>query len=404
MKVASFGKLLLSFLVLFSFSLSFHVDRTEAAYEFQARVNADVLNVRSQPGTTYSIVGKLTKSQVVTVYEQKNGWSRITSGSLKGWVSSRYITATTWTGYVTATNINFRSAPGGSIIGSLPKGTALKVYGNDDTWLKVYASTLQKTGWVSSSYVTKQKPAATVSKVVLKANSNIRKGPGTSYPILYTAKLGVFLDKLGDSNGWVKVKDANGVIGWVSGTLVRDPNTVLKGKVIVLDPGHGGYDPGTRGVTSLEKTLTLRTALELKPVLESAGAKVILTRSSDIYLSLTQRVNISNNNKAHAFISLHYNAYSPTSSGVMTFYYSSSKDAPLAGSIQSFLAASTQLRNMGSRYGNYHVLRDNKQPAALVELGFLSNPTEEKLVATSTYQKKAAKGIYDGLFLYFLTR
>ncbi|GAM14756.1 N-acetylmuramoyl-L-alanine amidase [Mesobacillus selenatarsenatis] len=404
LKVASFGKLLLSFLVLLSFSLSFYADRTEAAYSFQAKVNADVLNVRSQPGTAYSIVGKLKQGQVVTVYEQKNGWSRISYGSLKGWVASQYITATTWTGYVTATNLNFRSAPGGSILGSLPKGTAVKVYGADGSWLKVYASTLNKTGWVSSSYITKQKPATTVTKVVLKVNTNIRKGPSTSYPILYTEKAGTFMEKLGVSNGWVKVKSPGGVVGWVYGPLVRDPNTVLKGKVIVLDPGHGGYDSGTMGKTYLEKTLTLRTALELKPLLENAGAKVILTRSSDTYLSLTQRVNISNNYKAHAFISLHYNAYSSTSSGVMTFYYSSSKDAPLAGSIQSSLAASTQLRNMGSKYGNYHVVRENKQPAALVELGFLSNPTEEKLVATTTYQKKAAKGIYNGLFRYFLTR
>lgn len=404
LKVASLGKLLLGFVVFLAFLLSFHADRTEAAYSFQAKVNADVLNVRSQPGTTYSIVGKLKQGQVVTVYEQKNGWSRIVYGSLKGWVSSQYITATTWTGYVTATNLNFRSAPGGSILGTLPKGTVVKIYGNDGAWLKVYASTLNKTGWVSGSYITRQKPATTVPKVVLQVNTNVRKGPSTSYAILYTEKAGTFMDKLGESNGWVKVKSPSGIIGWVSGTLVRDPNTVLKGKVIVLDPGHGGYDSGTRGIIYLEKTLTLRTAFELKPLLESAGAKVILTRSSDYYLSLTQRVNISNNNKAHAFISLHYNAYSSTSSGVMTFYYNRSKDAALSSSIQSSLAASTQLRNMGSKYGNYHVLRENRQPAALVELGFLSNPTEEKLVATTAYQKKAANGIYNGLFRYFLTR
>ncbi|CAM3956458.1 SH3b domain-containing protein [Mesobacillus thioparans] len=406
MKVASFGKLLLSIMVFLAFLFSFQADRTQAAYSFQAKVNADVLNVRSQPGTSYSIVGKLKESQVVTVYEQKNGWSRIVYGTVKGWVATQYISATTWTGYVTATNLNFRSAPGGSVLGTLPKGTAVTVHGNDGTWLKVYATTLGKTGWVSGSYVSKQKPATTttVSKVVLKANSNIRKGPGTSYAILYTEKAGTFMDKLGESNGWVKVKSPTGIIGWVSGTLVRDPNSVLKGKVIVLDPGHGGYDSGTRGVTYLEKTLTLRTALELKPLLERAGAKVILTRSSDSYISLAQRVNVSNNNKAQAFISLHYNAYSSTSTGVMTFYYNSSKDAALAGLIQSNLVATTQLRNMGSRYGNYHVLRENRQPAALVELGFLSNPNEEKLIATTTYQKKAANGIYNGLFHYFLTR
>lgn len=404
MKVTSFGKSLLSLMVLLAFLFSFQVDRTQAAYSFQAKVNADVLNVRSQPGTSYSIMGKLKQGQIVTIYEQKNGWSRIGYGSLKGWVASQYLTATSWTGYVTATNLNFRSAPGGSVLGMLPIGTAVKVHGNDGTWLKVYASTLNKTGWVSASYITKQKPETTVTKVVLKVNSNIRKGPSTSYATLYTEKAGTFMDKLSESNGWVKVKSPNGVIGWLSGTLVRDPNTVLRGKVVVLDPGHGGYDSGTRGITFLEKTLTLRTALELKPLLESAGAKVLLTRSTDYYVSLAQRVNISNTNKAHAFLSLHYNAYSTTSSGVMTFYYNSSKDAALSNSIQSNLAASTQLRNMGSKYGNYHVLRENRQPAALVELGFLSNPAEEKLVATSTYQKKAAKGIYNGLFRYFLTR
>ena len=404
MKVTTSGRLLLSFVVFFAFLLSFNADHSEAAYSFQAKVNADVLNVRTQPGTSYSIVGKLKQGQIITVYEQKNGWSRIVYGSLKGWVSSKYITAATWTGYVTAANLNFRSAPGGSVLGTLPKGTAVKVYGNDGTWLKVYASTLGKTGWVAESYISKQKPTATVSKVVLKVKTNIRKGPGTSYAILYTEKAGTYIDKLGVSNGWVKVKSPKGVIGWVSGTLVRDPNTVLKGKVIVLDPGHGGYDSGTRGVIYLEKSLTLRTALELKPLLESAGAKVIVTRRSDIYLSLAQRVNISNSNKAHVFVSLHYNAYASTSSGIMTFYYNSSKDAALAGSIQSNLAASTQLRNLGTKYGDYHVLRENRQPSALVELGFLSNPTEERLVATSTYQKKAAKGIYNGLFHFFLTR
>lgn len=203
LKVASSVKLLLSFVVFLAFLLSFDPGRTDAAYSFQAKVSADLLNVRSQPGASYSIVGKLKQGQVVTVYEQKNGWSRIVYGSMKGWVASQYITATTWTGYATATNLNLRSAPGGSIVGSLPKGTAVKVYGSDGTWLKVYASSLRKTGWVSGSYISKQKPAIAVSKVVLKVNTNLRKGPGTSYAILHTEKAGTYMDRLGVSNGWV---------------------------------------------------------------------------------------------------------------------------------------------------------------------------------------------------------
>lgn len=408
MKVASFGKVVLCFLVLFSFIVSFEGIRTEAAYAYQAKVTADVLNVRSQPGTTYSIVGKVTKSQVVTVLEQKNGWSRINYGSMNGWVSSQYVTAVTWTGYVKATSLNLRNAPGGAtIIGTLKNGTPLTVRGKDGTWLKVSVPSINKTGWVSASYVTTQKPvvqATSYPKVVLKANSSLRKGPGTNYSIVSTEPVGTFLDKLKEQNGWVQVRKLNGTIGWVSATLVRDPATVLKGKVIVLDAGHGGFDSGTRGLLYLEKTQTLRSALELTPLLQRAGAKVILTRSSDVYLSLAQRVNISNYNKAHAFISLHYNAYSSTSTGVLSFYYNYAKDGALAQSIQSSLANQTKLRNLGAKYGNYHVIRDNRQPAVLVELGFLSNPIEEKLIATTTYQRNAAQGIYNGLFLYFLPR
>jgi N-acetylmuramoyl-L-alanine amidase len=405
-KVASFGKVVLCFLVLFSFIFSFDNNRTEAAYSYQAKVTVDVLNVRSQPGTAYSIVGKLSKSQVVTVLEQRYGWSRINYGSLNGWVSSQYITPVTWSGYVTATNLNLRSAPGGSIIGNLKNGTSLTVHGKEGTWLKVFVPSINKTGWVAASYVTSQKPVVQASypKVVLKLNGNLRKGPSTSYPILSAEPAGTFLDKLKEQNGWVQVRKLNGTIGWVTATLVRDPATVLRGKVIVVDAGHGGFDSGTRGRTYLEKTLTLRSALELTPLLQRAGAKVILTRNTDVYLTLAQRVNISNYNKANAFISLHYNAYSSTSTGVLSFYYNYAKDAALAQNIQSKLAAQTKLRNLGARYGNYQVLRNNTQPAVLVELGFLSNPIEEKLVATSTYQRNAAQGIYNGIFMYFLNR
>lgn len=406
MKVASFGKVVLCFLVLFSFIVSYEQNRTEAAYSFQAKVTVDVLNVRSQPGTAYSIVGKLTKSHVVTVLEQRYGWSRINYGSLNGWVSSQYLSAVTWTGYVKATSLNLRSAPGGSIIGAMKNGTALTVQGQDGTWLKVAVPSINKTGWVSASYVTTQKSAvqAAYPKVVLKANSGLRKGPGPSYSILSTELAGTFFDKLKEQSGWAQIRKLNGTIGWVPATLVRDPGTVLKGKVIVIDAGHGGLDSGTRGRTYLEKTLTLKSALELTPLLQRAGAKVILTRKSDVYLTLAQRVNISNYSKANAFISLHYNAYASTSTGVLSFYYNYSKDAALAQSIQSKLAAQTKLRNLGARFGNYQVLRNNRQPAALIELGFLSNPTEESMVTTSTYQKNAAQGIYNGLFLYFLPR
>lgn len=102
-----------------------------------------------------------------------------------------------------------------------------------------------------------------------------------------------------------------------------------------------------------------------------------MTRSNDQYLSLNQRVNISHAQKADAFISIHYNAFSSTSSGIITFYYNNSKDGRLAQSIHNGLLAQTGMKNLGAKYGNYHVLRTNKRPSVLLELGFLSNPKEE---------------------------
>lgn len=405
LRLTSVGKTLLCFFVLFSFVISFEDCSTaEAAYAYQAKVTADVLNVRSQPGTSNSVAGKLAKGKIVTVLEQKNGWSRVTYGTLKGWVASQFLANVSWNGFVTATNLYIRSTPGGRIMGTLPKNTSVTVYEKEGSWLKAYAPSLKKTGWVSSAYISTQKPAIQTVKVVLKSNANIRKGPGTGYSILSTAKTGTYVDKLVVKNGWIQVRQSNGVIGWVSGTLARDPADVLKGKVIVLDAGHGGYDSGAIGMTHYEKNLTLRTTLELVPLLQKAGAKVILTRSTDKYLTLAQRAAISNNNLAHAFLSLHYNAYSKTSTGTMTFYYSSSKDGALASTVQSGLAAATPLRSLGTKFGNYQVLRSNKRPAALVELGFISNPNEEEIMETTTYQKNAAKGLYNGLFRYFLTK
>ncbi|MBY6052134.1 N-acetylmuramoyl-L-alanine amidase [Cytobacillus firmus] len=452
----------------------------KAAYSFEGKVTATILNVRAKATVSSSVIGKLKKGQVVTVSAQQKGWSKITTGKTTGWVSSTYLTPVTWTGYVTATSLNVRKVPNGSIITKVPVNTAVTVEGKDGSWLKVYIPSKKSRGWVSASYVSKKKQAAppkslgtfyvtadilnvrasaaTSSKVVgkvlkgeavevhsqignwssitaakglkgwvsssyidkkkpaddkeavtvketritLKENSNIRKGPGTNFGVIALEKAGTSLVKTGESKDWIKVKTSKGKEGWVAGWLVASPNSGLKGKVIVIDAGHGGYDNGTSGKIHKEKTLNLKTAQELKTLLQKSGAKVVMTRSNDQYLSLNQRVNISHAQKADAFISIHYNAYSSTSSGIITFYYNNSKDGRLAQSIHNGLLVQTSMRNLGAKYGNYHVLRTNKQPSVLLELGFLSNPNEERHVGTADYQRKAAKGIYDGLNQYFL--
>jgi N-acetylmuramoyl-L-alanine amidase len=179
--------------------------------------------------------------------------------------------------------------------------------------------------------------------------------------------------------------------------------TGLKGKVIVIDPGHGGNDSGVIGKkhSSIEKTLNLSTSRYLANLLRKAGAKVIMTRNDDKDKpELSERVAVSEKNRADAFVSIHYNSSLKSNSGTLTFYYSQSKDLPLSKTIESRLRQ-IGLKSSGYSYGNYHVLRENDRPSALVELGFLSNPKDEEVVRTSAYQKKAAEALAAGLQDYF---
>lgn len=381
-------------------------------------VTASNLNVRKSPNGQASIAAKISRSTAVSVKGMHGSWLEvyIPGKKVSGWVSASYISKkkpavaakTLGTYYVTADilNVRVKASASSKIAAKISRGEAVIVNSQSGSWSYITTSKGIK-GWVSSSYIDKKKPplaeAAKETRITLNDNSNIRTGPGTNYSVIALEKAGTSLLKLGEKNGWVQVKTTKGKTGWVAGWLVASPGSGLKGKVIVIDPGHGGYDNGASGRVHKEKTLNLQSAQELKTLLQNAGAKVIMTRSSDLYLSLSQRVDISHKVKADAFISIHYNSFSSSSSGLVSFYYNSSKDRALAKSLHEGLVSQTGMRNLGVKYGNYHVLRTNKQPSALLELGFLSNPNEEKHIATRDYQKKAARGIYEGLKKYFLS-
>ena len=177
----------------------------------------------------------------------------------------------------------------------------------------------------------------------------------------------------------------------------------LKGKTIVLDPGHGGNDVGTTSIAgTYEKTLALKTVKVVEQQLKDAGANVILTRSDDAFVPLEQRANLSNQNKADAFISFHYNWLDDLSvNGLTDFYYQKSKDRRLATNILTEVVKTTGLKNTGTRFEDLNVLRNNSQPSTLIELGFLSNKQEDATIENPAYRDQVAQGIYQGLLTYF---
>ena len=188
----------------------------------------------------------------------------------------------------------------------------------------------------------------------------------------------------------------------------------LSGKRIVIDPGHGGSDPGAIGPKgTMEKNVTLPISNYLADELKKRGATAILTRTGDKdvygpYASgpdeLQARVDVANTGKADVFISVHINAFTnPTVGGIATFYYAKTKyDSKLALRMQEQIAKVPGFGgDRGAQPGNLYVLRSAGMPAVLVELGFLSNPGEESQLAKDSVLKEFARRMADALERYF---
>lgn len=183
-------------------------------------------------------------------------------------------------------------------------------------------------------------------------------------------------------------------------------------KVIVIDAGHGGWDPGATGFSGYyEKDINLEIAKKLKKKLKSKGYKVLLTRDSDEYIDNALRAEMSNEKKARVFISIHGNAVEDNNSveGIQVLYYpnrdsevSDLSNNELAQIMMNSIISGTGAKDRGIiEREDLIVLNQTKMPAILIECGFLSNENEEKLLLTDDYQNKMVDSIIDGLEQYF---
>lgn len=183
-------------------------------------------------------------------------------------------------------------------------------------------------------------------------------------------------------------------------------------KVIVIDPGHGGKDPGTIGFSgSYEKDINLAISKKLSKKLKSKGYKVITTRGDDEYVDNLLRAEIANKRKARVFISIHVNAMEDNSSvdGIQVLYFPNRESTigdldnnELAQIVMDSIINGTGAKDRGIiEREDLIVLNQSKMPAILIENGFLSNENEEKLLLTDDYQNKLVDSIIDGLEEYF---
>ncbi|MCG1815913.1 N-acetylmuramoyl-L-alanine amidase [Staphylococcus epidermidis] len=245
-------------------------------------------------------------------------------------------------------------------------------------------------------------------QITITDNAELRTGPNAAYPVIYKIDKGESFKKIDRKGKWIEVQNHAGTEkGWVAGwhTNLNIPadqslsSNPLKGKTIVLDPGHGGSDQGASSSTpskSLEKNYTLKTAKELKKLLNKEGAHVKMTRSNDKYVSLDDR-----NIKSDAFISIHNDALDSSNANGVTVYWFKDKQESLAQTLNSAIQKKALLTNRGSRQQNYQVLRQTDIPAVLLELGYISNPTDESMINDQLHRQVVEQAIVDGLKQYF---
>jgi N-acetylmuramoyl-L-alanine amidase len=181
--------------------------------------------------------------------------------------------------------------------------------------------------------------------------------------------------------------------------------TTLFGRSIVLDPGHGGDDPGAIGNGLYEKEVVLDVGIKTREMMKNAGARIVMTRANDVFITLTNRAKIGNNSNGDSFISIHANSYPGSSpNGSETYWndiYSSAQSQALAAEIQTVLVKKLQTYNRGVKEADFYVIKYVKIPAVLVELGFISNPEDAKKLASQTYRRLAAEAITQGTINFY---
>lgn len=170
---------------------------------------------------------------------------------------------------------------------------------------------------------------------------------------------------------------------------------------VILDPGHGAHDRGAAIGYVYEKHLALDTARRVEELLRKEGLKVIMSRSRDVFIPLQDRSALGNSRRNAIFVSIHYNYNRGGSGAGVETYYHFSSSYMLAAYIQAYLVQRTSMINRGVKSANFHVIRaTSKNPAVLVECGFVSNSTERARMLTGEFRARIAEGIAQGIIAF----
>ncbi len=171
-------------------------------------------------------------------------------------------------------------------------------------------------------------------------------------------------------------------------------------RTVVIDPGHGGHDKGGQWGLVYEKHLALDTATRLESELKKRGIRTVMTRRSDYFISLPERVRIAGRYSDAIFVSVHYNyTWKQDVSGLETFFHSSQSHA-LAREVHNGMLRKVRCIDRGVKFARYYVIRNTTCPSILVECGFVSNAGERGRMKAAWYRQALAEGIAEGIMRY----
>ena len=311
------------------------------------------------------------------------------------------------------------AAAGASAAASKPVVSSKPVVGSrpvKSAASEVYQPTSKPTAEVKAPVVSTQKPSTSKSsgpKVIVVPKSSSESSKATKQATNQaTDKVSSKVTIKNDTKVATKQEQEELPLAIKSKKKFRTGDGI-KGKIITLDPGHGGSDPGAIGASGLkEKQITLEISMRVKELLEKEGAKVFMTRTTDkdVYApnasdraELQARVNVAEKHNSDLFLSLHINSSVNKSVGGFSSYYypKTDNDLKIAKAIQDKFAKNFGVDNLGVRQANFYVVKRCSMPATLLEMCFISNPKEEKLMKSKWFQKKTARLIVEGVKNYF---
>lgn len=393
-------------------------------------VAGSTVNLRSGPGTNYEMLDQLSYGTPLVLLNKADNWYQVRlPGGKTGWLIATLVQMGAHGAIVPAGDVSRGEVDRQEGQAAVPEDVDRQVGGSAEVELAqveyAVSESLEKVTLHLSGKTTKFNvfrlgnpdrlvvdiPGARPGNGLTEVNSGgelvsrIRTGYFSKEPDQVRVVLDLHKDVWWES----RVDEQTGSIQLLLRPATSSRNDTRK--LIVLDAGHGGNDPGAIGPNGTrEKNINLDIVLRLAEILRRQGVEVLLTRSDDTYVDLYERTALANRAGAALFVSVHCNAnQNPAYSGTSTYFVRTSveenrqlqqQSAQLARILQQELVNQLGRKDIGVLQANFAVLRTSTMPAALVEVAFLSNPEEEILLGDGSFRQKAAQAIASGLLSY----